>query len=84
VQPLLDRAMLICPQLDHHPLINAAITTIAAADLTRLIEASVIDPGFSSSPPRAWPPAERPRGAAGWPPPRCLRLALAVKPHQQT
>jgi hypothetical protein len=84
VQPLLDRAMLICPQLDHHPLTNAAITTIAAADLTRLIEASVIDSGFSSSPPRAWPPVERRRGAAGWPPPPSLRLALAVKPHQQT
>ena len=39
VQPLLDRAMLDCAQLNYHPLTNAATTTIAAADLTRFIEA---------------------------------------------
>ena len=39
VQPLLDRAMLDCAQLNYHPLTNAATTTIAAADLPRFIEA---------------------------------------------
>ena len=39
VQPLLDRAMLACAQLNYHPLTNAATTTIAAADLPRFIEA---------------------------------------------
>ena len=44
VQPLLDRAMLACAQLNYHPLTNAATTTIAAADLTRFIEACGHEP----------------------------------------
>jgi hypothetical protein len=40
-------------------------------------------PGGHATTPE-WSPAERRRGAAGWPPPPSLRLALAVKPHQQT
>jgi Ala-tRNA(Pro) deacylase len=39
VQPLLDRTMLEYARLNYHPLTNAATTTIAAADLTRFIEA---------------------------------------------
>jgi Ala-tRNA(Pro) deacylase len=39
VQPLLDRAMLNCEQLNYHPLSNGATTAIAAADLQRFIEA---------------------------------------------
>jgi Ala-tRNA(Pro) deacylase len=44
VQPLLDRAMLNCAQLNYHPLTNAATTTIAAADLLRFIEACGHEP----------------------------------------
>ena len=44
VQPLLDRAMLACEQLNYHPLTNAATTTIAASDLQRFIEACGHEP----------------------------------------
>ena len=44
VQPLLDRAMLACEQLNYHPLTNAATTTIAAADLPKFIEACGHEP----------------------------------------
>jgi Ala-tRNA(Pro) deacylase len=44
VQPLLDRAMLACEQLNYHPLTNAATTAIAAADLLRFMEACGHEP----------------------------------------
>jgi Ala-tRNA(Pro) deacylase len=39
VRPLLDRAMLAHDRLNYHPLINTATITIAAADLSRFVEA---------------------------------------------
>jgi Ala-tRNA(Pro) deacylase len=44
VQPLLDRAMLACEQLNYHPLTNAATTTIKATDLPKFIRACGHEP----------------------------------------
>lgn len=44
VTPVLDAAMMACAQLNFHPLINTMTTTIASADLTRLLQHLGYDP----------------------------------------